>query len=72
MILLYSVQEDKVKNLNLPYTKIKDGFKIEVKSLEDATNLIIKNKEIFKDYEVIKGKMDDVFLNATGYDLEVE
>ena len=71
-ILLYSVQEDKVKNLNLPYTKIKDGFKIEVKSLEDATNLIIKNKEIFKDYEVIKGKMDDVFLNATGYDLEVE
>lgn len=72
MIFLYSVQEDKVKNLNLPYTKIKDGFKIEVKSLEDATNLIIKNKEIFKDYEVIKGKMDDVFLNATGYDLEVE
>ena len=71
-ILLYSVQEDKVKNLNLPYTKIKDGFKIEVKSLEDATNLISKNKEIFKDYEVIKGKMDDVFLNATGYDLEVE
>ena len=71
-ILLYSVQEDKVKNLNLPYTKIKDGFKIEVKSLEDATNLIIKNKEIFKDYEIIKGKMDDVFLNATGYDLEVE
>lgn len=72
MIFLYSVQEDKVKNLNLPYTKIKDGFKIEVKSLEDATNLISKNKEIFKDYEVIKGKMDDVFLNATGYDLEVE
>ena len=71
-ILLYSVQEYKVKNLNLPYTKIKDGFKIEVKSLEDATNLIIKNKEIFKDYEIIKGKMDDVFLNATGYDLEVE
>lgn len=72
MILLYNVEEDKVKNLNLPYTKIKDGFKIKVKSLEDATNLIIKNKEIFKDYEIIKGKMDDVFLNATGYDLEVE
>ena len=28
-------------------------------------------KEIFKDYEIIKGKMDDVFLNATGNDLEV-
>ena len=25
----------------------------------------------FKDYEIIKGKMDDVFLNATGSNLEV-
>ena len=26
---------------------------------------------IFKDYEIIKGRMDDVFLSATGYELEV-
>ena len=26
--------------------------------------------ELFKDYEIIKGKMDDVFLNATGNKLE--
>ena len=44
----------------------------EIKTLEEATELIIKNKSLFKDYEVVKGKMDDVFLNATGYDLEVE
>lgn len=72
MILLYNVEEEKIKKLNKPYTKIRDGFKIEIKTLEEATDLIIKHKQLFKDYEVVKGKMDDVFLNATGYDLEVE
>lgn len=72
MILIYNVDEDEIKKLNKPYIRIKDGFKIEVKTLEEATELIIKNKNLFKDYEVVKGKMDDVFLNATGYDLEVE
>lgn len=33
---------------------------------ERATELIIKNPDIFKDYEVIKGKMDDVFMAVTG------
>jgi hypothetical protein len=33
---------------------------------------IIKIDNLNKSYEVVKGKMDDVFLNATGYDLEVE
>ena len=72
MILIYNTDEDKIKKLNKPYEKIRDGFKIEIETLEEATELIIKNKNLFKDYEVIKGKMDDVFLNATGYDLEVE
>ena len=72
MILIYNINEDEIKKLNKPYTKIRDGFKIEIKTLEEATELIIKNKSLFKDYEVVKGKMDDVFLNATGYDLEVE
>lgn len=34
-----------------------------------ATELIIKNPDIFKDYEVIKGKMDDVFMAVTGKNL---
>ena len=72
MILIYNINEDEIKKLNKPYTKIRDGFKIEIKTLEEATELIIKNKNLFKDYEVVKGKMDDVFLNATGYDLGVE
>ena len=32
----------------------------------EATELILKYPEIFVDYEIVKGKMDDVFLNATG------
>lgn len=72
MIIIYSATEEEIKKMNIPYKKIRDGFKIEVKSLNEATKLIIKYKNLFKDYEVVKGKMDDVFLNATGYDLEVE
>lgn len=72
MIIIYNTNEEKIKMLNKPYSKIKDGFKIEVDSLEEVTKLIIKYKQLFIDYEVIKGKMDDVFLNATGYELEMK
>lgn len=71
IINIYHIEEHDVMKLKLPYTKIRDGFKIEVENTSIATDLIIKNKEIFKDYEIIKGKMDDVFLNATGSNLEV-
>ena len=71
IINIYHIEEHDVMKLKLPYTKIRDGFKIEVENTSIATDLIIKNKEIFKDYEIIKGKMDDVLLNATGSNLEV-
>ena len=70
IISVYHVEENAIKKLKLPYTKIRDGFKLEVENTSLATDLIIKNKELFKDYEIIKGKMDDVFLNATGNELE--
>ena len=69
-IAIYNVEENDVMKLKLPYTKIRDGFKLEVDNTSVATDLIIKNKDAFKDYEIIKGKMDDVFLNATGNELE--
>ena len=72
MIIIYNTNEEKIKMLNKPYSKIKEGFKIEVDSLKEVTELIIKYRQLFIDYEVIKGKMDDVFLNATGYELEVK
>ena len=41
-----------------------------VPSTAAATELIIKHPEVFVDYEITKGKMDDVFLNVTGKKLE--
>ena len=70
IITIYNVEEKDVVKLKLPYKKIRDGFKLEVENTSLATDLIIKNKDVFKDYEIIKGKMDDVFLNATGNELE--
>lgn len=71
IISIYHVNEDDVKKLNLPYTKIRDGFKIEIENTSMATDLIIENKNLFKDYEITKGRIDDVFLNATGNKVEV-
>lgn len=72
VIYLYNTDEELVKKLNLPYKKIKNSYKLNIKSSKEATDLIVKNKEVFQDYEIIKGNMDDVFLEATGYKLEAE
>lgn len=70
IINIYHVEEECVKKLKLPYTRIRDGYRLEIDNTSLATNLIIKNKDLFKDFEITKGKMDDVFLNATGSELE--
>lgn len=71
-MLIYNVKEDDVKKLGLPYITIPNGYKIEVNDTLEATNLIVNNRELFVDYELIKGKMDDVFLKVTGKNLEVK
>ncbi len=65
-ISLYGVDEATVKSLEKQYEAIVSGYRVTVKDTEEATKLIIQNPEIFKDYEITKGKMDDVFLNITG------
>ena len=71
-MLIYNTDEDKIKRLNLPYEKIPLGYRIEVKNTKEATELIKNNSDLFIDYELIKGKMDDVFLRVTGKSLEVK
>ena len=68
-ITLYGVAETDVAALGLPYTRLRDAFRISVKSTADATALICKNPSLFCDYEIVKGRMDDVFLSVTGKDL---
>ena len=72
MVILYNINENDIIKLGHPYKKVKNGYKIFVDSMEEVTELICKHKSLFKDYEVIKGRMDDVFLSATGYKLKGE
>ena len=65
-ITLYNVSVDEVKTLGRDFEEIKDAFKVFVKNTKEATELITKHPEIFRDYEITKGGMDDVFLAVTG------
>lgn len=58
--------EDAVKMLGLQYEKVGDAYRIAVADSAKATELIVNHPELFTDYEVVKGKMDDVFLAVTG------
>lgn len=69
-ITLYGVEEAAVKTIGAPYTALKNAFRLQVSNTAQATELILKYPHIFKDYEITKGKMDDVFLNVTGKKLE--
>ena len=65
-ISLYGVTEDEIKALGTEYKAIRDGYRIQVKNTLEATKMIVKHQEIFRDYEVVKGGMADVFLAVTG------
>lgn len=65
-ITIYGADEEQVKRLGKPYEKIRDAYKVEVSNTAEATKFIIQYPEIFSDYEITKGKMDDVFLAVTG------
>ena len=57
------------KDLNLNYEIIPGGIRIEVKNTQEARDLLISHPGIFTDFEITKGKMDDVFLAVTGKNL---
>ena len=66
-ITLYNVCEEQVSTLGHATQKISDNiFRIEVKNTQEARDLIASHPDIFVDFEVTKGKMDDVFLAVTG------
>ncbi|MDE5994364.1 MAG: ABC transporter ATP-binding protein [Oscillospiraceae bacterium] len=65
-ITIYGVDENTVKELGSEYESLKDAYRLFVPNTRKATELIIKYPHIFNDYEITKGKMDDVFLAVTG------
>ena len=65
-ITIYNTSEEEIKRLGKPYRQIRDAYRIAVKDTCEAKALIVRFPEIFEDFEITKGKMDDVFLAATG------
>ena len=71
-VALYGVEETAVKKLETSYLPLRDGYRVEIESLSVVNEWIKTYPELFVDYEIVKGKMDDVFLAVTGKDLEVD
>lgn len=65
-ITIYNTDEETVAKLSKNFERVRDGFRISVSDTAEATRLICENPELFVDYEITKGKMDDVFLAVTG------
>jgi multidrug/hemolysin transport system ATP-binding protein len=69
-ITLYGVSEESASALGVPYEAVRDGYRLQVASTAEATALILAHPALFGDFEITKGKMDDVFLAVTGKALE--
>ncbi len=69
-VTVYNADESAIKALGLPCENIRDAVRIAVKDTSEARDLILANPELFSDFEITKGKMDDVFLAVTGKKLE--
>ena len=65
-VTLYGVDEKSRIPLGFPYTIDGNTCKLFLDNTKDAVDLIANHREVFKDFEITKGKMDDVFLAVTG------
>ena len=65
-ITLWGATEADVLPLGVKYELFRGGVKLSVPNTARATELIVANPALFSDYEITKGKMDDVFLAVTG------
>lgn len=68
-ITLYGIAPDALDKLGLKYERLRDAYRVEVADTAAATRLIVEHPGLFTDYEITKGKMDDVFLAVTGKSL---
>lgn len=63
------IKKELIKN-KINHVECKEYFEIEVSSVKDAKEMIFNFPNLFEDFEIIKGKMDNVFLNVTGKDIK--
>ena len=65
-ITLYGQTMEKAQMLGYPCESIHGTIRVAVPDTAAVTRLILAHPALFTDYEVAKGKMDDVFLAVTG------
>lgn len=65
-VTVYGISADDAAKLSDKFVEVKSGYRISLPDTAAATRLILKHPDIFCDYEVTKGNMDDVFLAVTG------
>jgi multidrug/hemolysin transport system ATP-binding protein len=65
-LTLYGVSEEAVQRLGEKYERVGDHFRVILSDVSQVKDMLLEHPELFNDFEVVKGKMDDVFLNATG------
>jgi len=58
--------EDIIKSLGLEYDKNADYIRIKINDCFEALDVLPKIQNLIKSFEVIRGNMDDVFINITG------
>ncbi len=63
---IYDVTKEEMDSLQVDYCPIRDGYRVAVDTPLTATKLIQSHPAVFRDYELVKGGMDDVFLSVTG------
>jgi multidrug/hemolysin transport system ATP-binding protein len=71
-VTLYNVADKQVEELGVEYQKINGAYRICLKNTSTAKQLILNHPDVFNDFEIVKGKMDDVFLAVTGRTLGEE
>ncbi len=65
-IKIYMDRNEEFENSLETFSYCGDYYRINIKSSDEAIDFIEKHKEYTKDIEILKGDMDDVFLNITG------
>ena len=65
-LTLYGVTPEQAAVLGMPCEPLRDAVRVQVPDTAAATRLIIEHPALFTDYELVKGRMDDVFLAVTG------
>ncbi len=65
-ITMYGMTKAQADALGRPYETLRDAIRVSVPNTAAATEMIVAHPELFTDFEITKGKMDDVFLAVTG------